>query len=207
MKRALILAAVLLVASASALAQRGDYLTREEVDKVRDTQEPNKRIQLFLEIAGGRLGQFEKSLGAPGGEPAAHHDVLLDRLNDFINAIDDTAGNLEFALERGGVDLHKTRKKLLKQTENFLARLDRIREGHEIVRREFPYDMEDALEATHDLVELAKQIPEEIIPPKVPGVSAADAADPGTKPAQPGRPTLRRPSDDKKKKKKDKDDN
>ncbi|MBI4462420.1 MAG: hypothetical protein HY653_05895, partial [Acidobacteria bacterium] len=83
-----------------------DYLTEEEVQKVRETQEPNDRIALFLAIAADRLAQFEKGLAA---NPPAHTDDLTELIDAYISAIDDATNNLEIWLERGGVKLGKAR--------------------------------------------------------------------------------------------------
>src|SRR3990172_6545260 len=94
---------LLLAAPPGGAAQQPDYLTPEEVTLVRDTQEPNKRILLFMKFADERLLLFEKALAA-APEPA---DPALgkDLVNNFIRAVDDTTQTLEGAIERGGADL------------------------------------------------------------------------------------------------------
>lgn len=184
---ALTAAFALALAAAPLRAQQTDYLTPEEVKLVRDTQEPNQRIQLFLRFATERLAKFEASLaGKPGEEPTSR-DALDDQLNDFINAVDDTSEALEVPLERGGVDLHKTRPKLEEGLSDFTTRLQAIHKQFESQDTTLRYDLEDALQATHDLTEMAKKIPEGLIPPQQP------AAVPGEEEAPvPGKPSLKR---------------
>lgn len=173
-------ALVLMLAALPVRAQQTDYLTPDEINLVRDTQEPNKRIQLFLRFATERLAKFEASLaGKPGEEPASR-DELDDQLNDFINAVDDTSSALQVPLERGGADLHKTRPQLEEALADFTKRLQAVHKLYESEDIALRYDLEDALEATHDLAEMAKKIPEGRIPPAqpeaVPGEQETPAA-------------------------------
>lgn len=185
-------------ASGPRAAQQTEYLTAAEVQEVRDTQEPNQRVKLFLGFADERLLRFEKALApAPGSKPT-HPDVLQDLLNNFINAVDDAAGTLEWALERGGVDLRKSRDEVGKRGEDFLARLARIQQSYPIAEGDLRYDLDDAVEATQDLLKLGKRIPDKPLPPKQPrAVGTATASE---RPAPAGRPTLKRREEKEKKK-------
>lgn len=196
MKPMWLLLAVGALAVANAAAQtRPDYLTREEVNLVREAQEPDKRIKLFLEFAEQRLARFEEGLQS---EDDHYQDMLRDHLNDFINAIDDTAVSLEIALERGGVDLRKTREKLLETVEGFIARVETVQQAQpEVLPGDLRYDVEDALMAMNDLSDLGQQIPDEPIAPKFPQRAGPDGEE---RPRVPGQPTLKRSSDEEKKK-------
>ena len=176
------------LAAAPLAAQKPDYLTEEEVLQVRDTQEPSARIKLFLGFAEQRLVTLEKALAAPGQE-AAGVDDLRDRLNNFINAVDDTATSLEVPLKRGGVDLHKTRPLLAKDCEGFLTRLEAVQKNPVAQGEDLRYDVEDATIAVQELLAMSKTIPEEPIPLKEP---VAVSADPDEKPAPAGKPSLKR---------------
>lgn len=203
MKSAWLLAGglALAVASTPASAQQTDYLTPAEVKKVRDTQESNKRVKLFLRFADERLTMFEKALvRAPGQEPI-HPDVLRDVLNHFINAVDDAAGALEWALKRGGVNLRKSRDVVGKGGEDFLARLEHLQQIHEVAESDLRYDLEDAVEATRDLLELRKQIPDKPLPPVRPRAVGTSTA--SERPAPAGRPTLKRKEEREREKEKD----
>lgn len=187
---------LLLAAPPGGAAQQPDYLTPEEVTLVRDTQEPNKRILLFMKFAGERLLLFEKALAAPPGEappgeapadPAARKDML----NNFIRAVDDTAEVLQTALDRGGIDLRKTRPLLIKSGAEFRKRLEQAQQTEPGQSEDLRYDLEDALMAAEDLAELAKKIPETPIPPKGPVVAGQEGKEEEAAPP-PGKPTLKR---------------
>lgn len=173
-----------------------DYLTKEEVELVRDTQEPNKRIALFVKFADERLLRVEKALAAtPGPEPA---DPALgkDLVNNFIRAVDDTAETLEVAIERGGVDLRKTRPILIKTTAEFLQRLQQAQRTEAGQSEDLRYDLEDAVLATEDLAELSQKIPTVPIPPKGPVVADQEGKE-QEEAAPPGKPTLKRRPEEK----------
>ncbi len=190
-KSVLALGALLLAATPGPVnAQQTDYLTRDEVTKVRETQEPVKRVLLFLNYADLRLAVVEKILEAASGGKPPRGDDLQDAMNNYIRAIDDAAANLEIFLERGGVDLRKLRQPLREIGTDLLARLKSIRPPFEGARTDLRWDMEDALEATQDLLTLEKQIPDKPIPPKIP--TMVGAAGEKEKAPVPGQPTLKR---------------
>lgn len=178
-------------------AQQPDYLTPEEVELVRETQEPNQRVELFLRFADQRLRLFEQALTpAPGGKPA-RPEVLKDILNNFIRALDDAAEALDQPLQRGGADLRPARIGVNKRADDFLKRLNLVQQTELGSSEDLRDDLQDAVDATLDFLELAKKIPNEPIPPKTPaGVSASAPSEPEAPPA-PGRPTLKRRKADK----------
>ena len=196
--------AVLIAATGHAAVQkkqRSDYLSREEVQKVRDTMDPGKRIKLFLEFATERLEKLEGNLKAADGNPEKiekKRRELTEGFDHYIRAIDDAAGHLEMWLERGGVDLRKLRKGLPKAGEDFVERLSLIRESQTALQEtDLRYDLEDALEATEEMLALGKRIPNTILPPQIPSAEGRRATTDPKTPAQPGRPTLRRKGEDK----------
>ncbi|MBI4465828.1 MAG: hypothetical protein HY656_00170 [Acidobacteria bacterium] len=191
--RLLIAALLLGLTGGPAAAQQPDYLTSEEVEKVRETQEPNLRVALFLQFATQRLLTLEQALaGTPQWADSAE---VKDMLNSFIRAVDDAADALDTAMKHGGVDLRKARGPLAKSGADFLARLERIQKTEPGESETLRYDLEDALEATQDLLALGKEIPDAPIPPKAPTVAGKEGE---KEPApQPGKPTLKRREDEK----------
>lgn len=178
------LAVLLPVASPLAAQAPPDYLTEEEIQKVRETQEPNKRILLFLEFAAARLTKFEQVLAA---KPPAHTDDLTEMIDHYISAMDDATNNLDIWLERGGVDLSKARPEIDKQATALLARLEKINDSRNERLEEFRFTWDDSLEATRELLEAAKKIPDGVIPAKQPGPVAGEEEK-----TEPGRPTLKK---------------
>jgi hypothetical protein len=194
MKTVWIIALMAVLAPGTASAQvRADYLTPEEAEKAREVQEPNKRIELFLSFAELRLAAFEGALQpAPEAERLRPWE-LRDKLNDFIRAVDDTTDNVERPLERGGVELMKGRDKAKAKTADFLKRLETIRAHKEVAEDEdLGYDVDDAIEAVAALEEVAKSIPDGVLPAKT--LPAMEAEKEEAQPT-PGKPTLKRRTD------------
>ncbi|MGH9804554.1 MAG: hypothetical protein ACRD4D_05230 [Candidatus Acidiferrales bacterium] len=196
MKTIYLLLLLLALTAAPAVAQKPDYLTPEEIEKVRETQDPDKRIALFLQFAGERMAKFDAALLAASQSEEPDYDELRDRMNDFIHAVDDAAAALEVALERGGADLRKTRKALDKNISDFLSRLESLQKMPVLQENDLQYDLEDATIALQDLQEMARNVPDKAVPLKQPRALESEE-----KSSAPGKPSLkRRPIEEEEKK-------
>jgi len=167
--------------------QKPDHLSQKEIEQVRNTGDPIKRIKLFLTFAAHRLLFFESQLRSTSEETSARLGKLQDRLNNFIRAIDDAAGHLEDCLERGRINLRDLQMPIQKSGTDFSERLQQARDQHAILETDLRWDMEDAIEATKDLLTLAEQITKRDPPARHTTYPDSDTASP-----QDGRPTLRR---------------
>jgi len=133
-----------------AFAQR-DFLTSDEADQIRDAQEPNARLTLYLHFARQRIDQV-KSLIASNkpGRSALIHDLLEDYGNiiDAIDTVSDDALKHRKDISLGTKALSKTEPEMLKT-------LTDIQESAPKDLSRYDFQLKQAIGSTQDSMELA----------------------------------------------------
>ena len=148
------LLAVFLFASLGAVrAQDRDFLTADEADQIRETQEPNLRLQLYSKFAQERIDLLKQLFSKEkAGRSALIHDTLED-YTKIVDAIDTVADD---ALKRK-VAIADSMKLLAAAERSMLEALRKLDEkpGKDYGRYEFA--MKQAIETTSDSAELSTQ--------------------------------------------------
>jgi hypothetical protein len=151
MKRIILTALCLLSIGSFQIALAGDYLNEQEVERVREAQEIDKRVEVLLRIAERRLNAL---LGAPiadkpvakekkekkkdkdkdkdvasddyGPEPSGTVTELLDNyskvISEMLDKIDDS-----YDKKKDDPKLAKAISKILDSAPNHIKRLDQVR--------------------------------------------------------------------------------
>jgi len=157
---------VVLVASLfapSSRAEQKDYLSALEADKIRDAENTNERIKLFLTFAEDRLKKFQYELQHPSSNK--HPEMLNALMNAYVGCVDDAADLVQLGIQkqeniRPGIDL------MADKTKEFLQALEKV--SADAVEIEIYKDnLDDAIEGTRDAMNDAEKAKKAVAPPPV----------------------------------------
>ncbi len=153
MRLTLIGIALTLAASAQEWLGQKDFLTQHEVGVIRETQEPNERVETYLHFAALRLELVSQLLAkAEEGRGGKVHENL-EQYGRILEAIDAV---IDDALLKD-VNLDKAYIALLTQEAEFLKRLRAVEDSEPEDLWRYEFVLEDAIEVTADSLEMARE--------------------------------------------------
>jgi hypothetical protein len=155
MKRLLTCAMVtcgILAGVVPALAQK-DFLTEDEIEKVREAQLPNDRLKLYAVFARQRLDQLQRLLDKEKKGRSGEARELLENYSSIIDAIDTVSDD---ALKRG-VDIGEGTVAVTTSEKRFLAQLQKIQDKHPPDLDLYDVALKEAMASTSDSMDLAKE--------------------------------------------------
>ena len=160
---AFLCAAGITAASSPVFAQKKDYLSDAEADKIRDSDTTSERIKLFISFASDRIKKLQYEFAHPG---ELHRD---ERINTLINAysgcIDDGSDLIQLGAEKQQ-DIRDAIKEMQSRAPEFLAYLKELSAKGRSVEQ-FKDNLGDAIDATNDAIRDAADALKENAPPPV----------------------------------------
>jgi hypothetical protein len=151
------------LSAGTARAGQKDYLSALEADKIRDAENTNERIKLFVTFAEDRLKKFQYELQHPSSNK--HTEMLNALMNAYVGCVDDAADLIQLGIQkqeniRAGVDLMASKSK------EFLEILQKLSsEGTELEL--YKDNLDDAIEGTRDAMNDAEKAKKAVAPPPV----------------------------------------
>lgn len=134
-------------------AQDRDFLTPNEVQQIRDAQDPNDRLTLYVKFARQRMDLLEQSLAKdkPGRSVFIHN--YLDDYNHLIEAIDSVSDD---AL-RHHLNIDKGTLAVLDAEHEFLDKLNKIQSSEPRDLDRYKFLLSEAIDTTSDSQELSTE--------------------------------------------------
>jgi hypothetical protein len=139
-----ITASVFLLLPSTVGAQKGDFLSDEEEDALRDAQDPGLRIEVYLKLQQARLEQME---GAQD-KPAEIHTLL----SQYISLNEEMKDWIQNQYDHHG-DMRKGLRTLLDQGPQQLDALKQIGLWPETVNSLYERDVHDATDSMTDALD------------------------------------------------------
>lgn len=132
------------------LAQK-DFLNSDEADQLREVQEPDLRLQLYLRFAQQRIDQLDQLMAKPKtGRSGMIHD-LLEQYAKIIEEIDTYIDN---AIKRQKPIT--TMEQVAKTEREMLAQLEKFGEMNAPDKSRFQFALEQAIDTTRDSAEMSE---------------------------------------------------
>jgi chromosome segregation ATPase len=155
-----VIAIFLLLACTAAYAdKRRDPLTNDEVSKVRDTSDqPDKRILLYVEFAKARLMAIEQ-LRADTKLKTDRGKQIHDLLEDFTTIIDELDSNIDM-YDRQHQDLRKSLKGVVEAYTDWQLKLRSLKEAaavSDVEKRTYDFPLDSAIDSVNSELDSARE--------------------------------------------------
>ncbi len=144
---------LLLVGLSSVRAQmKGDFLTEDEQDKLREAQDPSERIKLYIEFEQARLARFETFRANPYDSRYDNGGFLDKLLGQYISLNDEMKSWIEDQYDRNG-DMRKGLRELLDVGPKQLEQLRRAQQTPDAYTKDYATSLKDAIDNLTDTLD------------------------------------------------------
>ncbi|HZS50672.1 MAG TPA: hypothetical protein VFA54_07420 [Bryobacterales bacterium] len=144
---------LILLLGTTLIAQNRDFLTDDEISQIREAQEPNERLTLYLKFARLRLELLKQAMAV---EKPGRAKLIHDNLEDYTHIIEAIDSVIDDALLRKA-DLTKTIGTLAAREKEFVATLEGFAAQRPKDRYLYDFALKDALETTQDSLDESQQ--------------------------------------------------
>jgi hypothetical protein len=135
-----------------AFAQR-DFLTADEIEKIREAQEPNQRLSVYLLFAKQRLDQLQQQVTKDKKGRSLAVRQLLEDYVEILDAIDTVSDD---ALKRK-VDISAGTTAVAEAEKKFLVQLQKIEDSKPHDLDMYEVELKEAIGNTGDSIEASKE--------------------------------------------------
>jgi len=141
-----------LLLAVPAIAQR-DFLNADEIDQIKEAQEPNLRLNLYADFARARLDLVVNLLGKDKpGRSIMIHDALEDysKILDAIDTVADAAAAKKTDIKPGLTAVASMYKAMLPQ-------LQKVRDANPKDLERYEFALTQAIDTTKDSLDLTQE--------------------------------------------------
>ena len=147
-----IICVLVIAAAAPSWAQR-EFLTNDEIEKIREAQEPNMRLKLYILFARQRMDQLQQQIAK---DKKGRSLIVRDLLNDYAQIIDAIDTVSDDALKRK-VDISAAVQAVAAAEQTFLAQLQKIQDSQPHDLDMYDIDLKQAIGDTSDSIDSTKE--------------------------------------------------